>query len=336
MSESRTFLSHELRRVREATARRALGGDQPVAAAAAEGAADAEGYLSMLIAADSRPEFAQMVQKVRDRRDVSWLQPERIRRWDAHRDALLALEYHADDEMAASQTLVPLLWSALVADRVVALGVPDLDQRIERLRSPATAERLQEAFIDEVIAHSVADDRSVRIKVLRAYLIAVRLDLGPDLSDVAGRLTKILDADPDLAQEVVDEVLVDGVVAGGSIRRALLNLPSLVRYLEGAMRNARTSRGRRWDREVEIEAIDAEPTSGNDPAGLVIESERAGELRDFVATMPPAMRDDFVAVRLQGRRAAEVAVESGRSAAAVSKNIKAADDRLRTFLVDRG
>jgi hypothetical protein len=54
-----------------------------------------------------------------------------------------------------------------------------------------------------------------------------------------------------------------------------------------------------------------------------------------VPQLPAAMRDDFVAVRIHGERAGQRAHSTGRSAAAVSKNLTSADTRLRTFLAER-
>lgn len=334
----RTFHQHELERLRGGTERRAIGGDAKLAAAASEGDAPdpAADYRASLATAASLPEFRELLgelfsrPEVHEGRGMQWLRAERRRRWDLWQIEVASREYAPEDEPAVSAALQPLFLRALAADAVeaslYAMYAPGhLADRINGLSTAATTDRIANAFIDSVIAVGLATSR--RASAIRDVLLAMR-DTAPEEYAVAcARLIQSVDAHPDLAQHVIDSVIVDKVIVPGSVRRALVNLPSLVSYFDGAIRNARTSRGR--GREVEIESV-PEIADGLDTEALVI--ERA-DLAAFVESLPSAMRADFEAVRVQGRSAAEVARATNRSKAALSKSLRQADTRLHEFLM---
>jgi DNA-directed RNA polymerase specialized sigma24 family protein len=89
--------------------------------------------------------------------------------------------------------------------------------------------------------------------------------------------------------------------------------------------------------DLDEDAKDVEPASQESV-------ERNFEQRDllqdietqFLPSLPRAMRADFLAVRWGRESAAEVARRTGRSRAAVSKNLAEFQKRLDNFLVQRG
>jgi hypothetical protein len=331
---SGTYRAHELERLRQGTGGRAIGGDSELRAAAADDELTADEYLLSLVAVQQRREFAEIVSEFLARQDVEWLKAESARRWEAHAAAIRETVYSPDTEGAVAVDLMALAWRALAAVAVIVRFTPDWAARVERIRSTASADRVRDAAIDEIIEYAALFDRGVSVRAVRAYLRAARDGSGADLIEACDRLLAILDRDPDIAQVMVDEVLADKVVSGASIRRALVNLPALMVYLRGGARNARTAQ-QRHGRDVEIERV-PELVGAGEPERLTIEREEADELRSEIDALPAAMRADWRARRIDGQRAVDIARASGRSPAAVSKNIAAADARLRKFFATRG
>ncbi len=303
-------------------------------AVAADDELRADEYLLTLVAVQRRPEFLEIAGEFLRRLDPAWLKAERARRWEAHASAVRDAVYSPDTEAAVAAGLMMLAWRALAADAVIVRYTPDLAARVERLRSTATADRIRDVAIDDIIEYAATFDKGVSVRTIRAYLQAARQGSGADLIAACDRLVATLDRDPDIAQVMIDEVLTDKVLSGSSVRRALVNLPALMNYLHRAALNEWTNQQRRH-RDVEIERVPG-LVAADQPERLTIERDEAVALRSEIDALPAAMRADWRAVRIDGQKGVTLAKSSGRSSAAVSKNVHAADARLRKFFANRG
>lgn len=329
----RTFFEHELERLRAGTGHRALGGDADLASVAAEGRPSADDYLLQLVVVQERPEFREVDAEIRARGDVGWLQAERALRWTEWGKGLDSEQYEPEEEGKEAARRLLLLWRALAIDAAIALST-DLADRIERVRSQATSDRLRDAYVDAVI-EAAAVQTTPRARTLHHLLTAARDDDHAAFSGALDSLRTIIDRDPDVAQVVIDRVVVDRVIVEGSIRRALVNLPEFMTYLKDARRTESERTNHRRLREVEIEHV-PDPTASDDPEAIVVDRDMVSNVLAFVDSLPSAMRSDWLAVHRDGRSAAEVARATERSAAALSQSLARADARIRKFLATGG
>jgi hypothetical protein len=322
----RSFLERELAEARSTF--EAVGPDDEVRVWAASGALTPAEHAAWLASArGSLPHRLLVALIVAGVVDVQEL---RQRLMAAH-EAIVEQPYEDGEEppMLGGEAVELRAWWA-ACELVLLDGLSDSEERLARVADAEFQRRLTDSYLADVAEAGRPSDIGLG-EALRPIFEGLRVrSLDPDAFERAKGLLA-LRWGADAADEAMD-VLTERFLVSGGVERALLKLPAVANYLKttaghaGAGRDAEIS----WD-IVRVESHD------EGPEGLAVarDLERAIS-EEFLPSLPRRMREDFIEVRLKQRKAAELARATGRSQAAVSKNLDKADRRVRKFLADRG
>jgi DNA-directed RNA polymerase specialized sigma24 family protein len=339
------------------------GSDEEVLAWAAKDGLTPTEFESWLAQADQLSEYACLQAEVRAgiRAYPDGVQ-QMLADLEADHDRLLRVPLDEADEPVREQEGTRNTRWRIACTRMLWDGLSDQQQEaaLARIRRPEFAHRVTATFIDEAIESGRADDRGA-VPVLREYFEELANGKTPSADSHAALIARFdKPTGPLQRPAVADEVtavLEDRFLLTGGYRRALLHLPEVAAYLRTTSKRA-AARNSELDAEtggvsspvpMELDPDDDDEEAGHRPRrGVEPEAaERTGDTVEgrltveavhtaFLPGLPDRMRADFLAVRVDGHRTIDVARESGRTAAAVSKNVAEASRRLRNFLAGRG
>jgi len=355
--ERRTFWQ---RQADEARAKlKATGSDDEVFDWAAQDALTASEYEGWLADADKSPEYATLATLILNDprlypRAISDL---RGRLHEMHGE-IFAAPYGDEEQAEHAKALTYISGWSLACDRLLFDGLDEADRqaRLARIRRPEFARRVDDNYADQTIEAGRSGD-SGAAPILREFFSTLK-NGGQPSQEMFDALRERFDPssrepfDRPATWDVLRVALEDNFLVAGGYRRALLTLPLVVAYLRTTARRAYAEERRRDARTgtpsnyrtLEIERSDLDNDETAVEPGAPESVELTVELReilrsiqaDFLPSLPPAMRTDFVAVKLEGEPAADVARRTSRSRAAVSKNLAVALERLKNFLAQRG
>ena len=314
---------------------RAIGTDDEPRAWAQGFVVTPDEYRALILSAPTRDPYQSLAAAIRAGmidypRDIQTLQG-----YVAGYHAAMLSTPHLDHEGARIEAIgrICVEWEATCAALLLD-GLPDADERLARLDRPEIAGAATDEFLDEVAGSDRATD-SPSVARLRAVFEAA---IGRDIEAGTAALAAI---EQDHGQDVIEVFTGAYFESTRGYRRALLTLPAVANWLRTVAGHSATHGTSLVERDggQEREAVEAVPDNwqDHDPAEQVQTRATVNAiLREFLPSLPPAMRRDFEAVKLRDERAADLARRTDRSKAAVSQSLKEADQRLRKFLDDRG